>query len=197
MVKMDLWKPYRKAAVGEYGGARLLLSTGERKYTSLNMVNDRGLWLDHGKGLVRYYDEGNRYVLAKDINHDLLITIYEVNTGVALIIRISRDIVLSDWTKIEKVLGSWKGPNIEIRVLGFQNLDSWAPSIMEEIKRHVKGKLMEADLYGTDLRHIAFDLKTGVMYNLLLENRIYRAGELACKVTKEEFDKTRSDLALM
>ena len=62
-------------------------------------------------------------------------------------------------------------------------------------QRRVNGHFMEVDLFGTDTRHIALDLKTGVSYNLLLLNRLYRAGELACQVNKEAYDKMRSDLA--
>ena len=56
---------------------------------------------------------------------------------------------------------------------------------------------MEIDLFGTDKRHIALDLKTGTSYDLFLENRIYRPGELANSEKEEDFQRSVPPLSLV
>ena len=47
--------------------------------------------------------------------------------------------------------------------------------------------IFEADLFGSDRRNIAIDLKTGTSFNMLTENRLYKPGELANTTTEEQF----------
>jgi hypothetical protein len=52
-----------------------------------------------------------------------------------------------------------------------------------------KMKLVEVDIFGTNTRHIAIDAKLGTSYNILMEDRLYRAGELVNNLTMENFEK--------
>ena len=57
-----------------------------------------------------------------------------------------------------------------------------------------KSSLMETDLFGEETRHIVFDMKLGMSFNLLLLNRIYKQYELLNMTTKPEFDLRKSEL---
>jgi hypothetical protein len=195
---IDLWPAYRKAAIDQYYSKPMLLSTGERKHTSLNMIKDRSRELEPARMLAQAYSDGTRYILAQDLTFDMVVSVYDVNSRSMIAARVSREPKLKDWEAMAKRLSTLKKPNLEVRIIGLQNGSSEMTQIIEELHRHVEsGRLMEMDLFGTGIRHIAFDIKTGVSYNVLLLNRLYRAGELATQIGKDEFDKTRLDLVLV
>ncbi len=173
----------------------MLLVTGERKFTSINMIKDRAIEVEQDRSVIHSYNKGSiRYIIAKDLTFDFFISVYDVNSNTAFAARITRELKEADWLKVTKRIASWKNSNVEIRAFGFQNGSNELPHIVDEFHRYVKvGRIMEVDLYGTDVRHIAIDLKTGVSYNVFMLNRIYRAGELANQIKKDDFDKGRSD----
>lgn len=194
---MDLWPSYQKMAVGYYNTNRLLLNTGDRHDTSLNMVRDRALELPPSMAVSLAYDGGKRrYIIARDITHDLLVSVYDVNLKRIFVARFTRIPKPGDWEVIIKRIKGWKNSNLEIRAIGFQIGSAELLGILNSLRERIGGKFMEIDLFGGDIRHIALDLKTGVSYNLLLLNRIYRPGELACQIKKEEYDLKRSDLVI-
>ena len=53
-----------------------------------------------------------------------------------------------------------------------------------------KIRLVEIDLFGENTRHIAIDTKLGTSFNVLMEDRLYRPGELVNSMTVENFERT-------
>jgi hypothetical protein len=50
-------------------------------------------------------------------------------------------------------------------------------------------QLVEVDLFGDETRDIAFDTKLGTSHNVLIYDRLYRAGELKNGMTMEQFER--------
>ncbi|MCL4404741.1 hypothetical protein M1583_02000, partial [Candidatus Marsarchaeota archaeon] len=50
--------------------------------------------------------------------------------------------------------------------------------------------LVEADLFGNEVRHIAFDAKQGMSFNVLVNNMNYKPGELVNKMTIDQFERS-------
>ena len=91
---------------------------------------------------------------------------------------------------IEKELRKLKPANIEVRLIGLQNGDN--PLRLNETVDFIKKMklpVFEADLFGGDTRHICIDIKTGVSFDVLISNRLYKPGELTNKVTREQFER--------
>ncbi len=125
-----------------------------------------------------------RYIAQTDITDELLISLYEVSTMSLCVARFSAwDMKLS--ATLDKFMAQFKNPkerNFEARIIGLQNGQRY--DTLHDVLRFVASKklpLVEVDLFGSNMRHIAFDAKTGMSYNMLLENRLYRPGELANK----------------
>ena len=60
-----------------------------------------------------------------------------------------------------------------------------------------KNSLVEVDLFGNEVRHVAIDLKTGLSYNVLIKNIIYKPGELINNLSFDDFSKNVSRLKLV
>lgn len=194
---MDLWNSYQKKAFGYYNTSRMLLNTGDRHDTSLNMVQNRSYELAPSTGTWQAYDRGRkRYVLAKDITHDLLVSIYDVNSRRMFAARFTKMPGQIDWEGITIRLRALRNSNIEIRAIGFQNGSTELLNALRYLREFVKGKFIEIDLFGGDTRHIAIDMKTGATYNLLVLNRLYRPGELVCDESEDEYKPKRSNLVV-
>lgn len=191
---MDFWDAYKKMAVGDFFLSQITLSTNERQHTSLNMVQSKSVELTSSTSIMHTYRDSRRYIIAREVTYDLCVSVYDVNKRTMMASRFTRMPKTTDWARLVQRVNSWKSSNVEIRTIGFQNKVEELPNIIDGFKDKINGKFMEIDLFGSNIRHIVFDMKTGVSYNLLLLNRIYRAGELACQMTKEEYDKSRSDL---
>ena len=82
-------------------------------------------------------------------------------------------------------------PNVEARIMGLQNGEDHAflGGLLGFLSKQGI-RLIEADLFGEETRHVAIDLKTGASYNVLLEDRHYRAGELVNRMTIDDFART-------
>ena len=161
---------------------------------SIGRIKDKSVALNINSVVSQHYEENKRYVLAEDVTFDLLLSIYDVNSGSILAARITRTPDAPELKKIYSLLRSVKTPNFEFRLIGLQNGYTAGLDVAEQIKKRLKGIFVEFDLFGADTRHVAIDTKTGVPYSLLLLNRIYRAGELACNTKKEDFEKKISGL---
>ncbi len=187
---MDLF-PYYSAQTATMGEARMDLNTGERQHASIAQIEPRSVSLLRGHGISLKYAEENRYVLAKSITFDLLISIYDVNSRSAVVVRPAKPIDRKELSIIEKRINRIKNPNLEIRAIGLQNgWRGYAKSLNDIYKAsRSKGHCMEVDLFGNEKRHIALDLKTGLSYNLFLENRIYRPGELINDEKETDFQQ--------
>lgn len=132
-----------------------------------------------------------RYASALRMSYDLLISVFNVNTRDSLICRTFR-FDASAKSFIDKHLESMekKRPNIEVRLIGMQSGQEY--SYLYEIAELISSKklpLVEVDLFGGELRHIAMDTKLGMSFNVLLDNRLYRAGELKNTMTTEQFER--------
>ena len=49
--------------------------------------------------------------------------------------------------------------------------------------------IFEADLFGNSTRHIAIDIYSGMSFNVLLEDKLYKPGELVNNMTREQFER--------
>ncbi len=139
-----------------------------------------------------YKDTDQRYIAATSLAYDLLMSIYDVNTRSITVARFM-DFTKEISTMLDRFIKSQKRPNFELRVIGMQNGQATNPlyGISEFMARN-KLRLFEADLFGKELRHIAIDIYSGMSYNILLLDRIYKPGELANSMTMEQFERSLS-----
>lgn len=145
--------------------------------------------------ITRYDSElAPRYAAALDTSYDMLLSIFDVNARNTIIFRtFGPDQTLRG--SIDKYLLPLRrgGPNVEVRIIGMQNGEEY--SHLYEIAELLNSKglpLLEVDLFGTETRHIAFDTKLGMSFNVLVNDRLYRPGELANNLTLEQFEKSIS-----
>lgn len=174
---MDLLSPYNKAKEDGFGTKRLLLSTGQRWNASLGHIEERSAEVKTGDLVMKDYQEANRYLIAREIVSDLLLSFYNVNDRSAALIRTNSAPSKEMVSKIKGFFARRK-TNIEIRAIGLQNGGQNLAAVIDPIAKQIGGHFIEIDLFGQEVRHIAIDLKTGQSYNVLLLNRIYRPGEL-------------------
>ncbi|MGC8586414.1 MAG: hypothetical protein ACP5K5_02625 [Candidatus Micrarchaeia archaeon] len=176
-----------------FGKERYILCYKERPNISRNKLDEfaESVYLDVGSSLaIKYSKLPPRYISALDITYDLLVSIYEINAATLFTIRYS---LLSgiDKQALLKFVKGQKNANFEARVIGMQNNeDTEMLGNLSAFLRMLKIPIVEVDLFGNDIRHIAIDSKTGMSFNILKENRIYRPGELANKLTYEQFQQS-------
>ena len=193
---MDFWKSFGDAMDLGLGEERLFLGTGERKNASLNAIRRFSRDLDMNEAFVQRHDPHRRYIIAIGITHDFLLCAYNVDNGDVFAARISRLPDKKGWRFLNSKLAGMKARNLELRIIGLQNSGTdVVGGLQAELK--VRGRLVEADLFGINMRNIAIDTKTGMTYNMLLLNRIYRAGELANTVSKEDFEVKLGELSFV
>ena len=192
---MDVWNSYKNLKGPGFGLGQLLLRSGERWNTSLGSIVDKSMDLGINNAVFQKYNESRRYIMIKDMTYDLMFTAYDINSRAVFAARITENIDERDWSRIVSLLRRIRNPNLEFRFIGLQNGYADCLGVADRAARRLRGRFAEFDLFGTSTRHIALDTKTGVPYDLLLLDRIYRAGELACQVKLEDFKKTISKLA--
>ena len=193
---MDFWKSFGDAMDLGLGEERLFLGTAERKNASLNAVRGFSRDLDINEAFVQRHDPHRRYIIAIGITHDFLLCAYNVDNGDVFAARISRLPDKKGWRFLNSKLAGMRARNLELRIIGLQNSGTdVVGGLQAELK--VRGRLVEADLFGINMRNIAIDTKTGMTYNMLLLNRIYRAGELANTVSKEDFEAKLGELSFV
>ncbi len=192
---MDLWKAYTKERLEvNFGSTQLLLNTGDRHNSSLAHYSDRSVEVKPNSSIYKTYSYESRYIRFSDITFDLLITFFDVNTSSIVAFRVSKEFTNSELSKIESIVRQMKSTNLECRVIGLQNTHLELVPNITHIHEKIPCKLAELDLFGKEQRNILVDTKTGMSYNLLMENRIYRPGELLTKVNYDDFEKTKSKL---
>jgi hypothetical protein len=192
---MDFWSIYEsRKNVSAFGKKQFLLNTGERYNTSLASVKESSLAIDMNVASYYQYTPGKRYVIAGTITFDLLVSFYDTNSRSAVMMRLTSPMRTMDILRTTSLLRRIRHPNIELRLIGLQNNDSSIAYSIKNIKKMSTGKLAEADLFGDQIRHVAIDMLTGKPYSLLLENRIYRPGELNNTSGEGDFQKNRSEL---
>ncbi len=137
-----------------------------------------------------YSDTDSRYISATSMTYDIFMSIYDVNTqsvAAARFLELTSDLN----TKFGKFIKSLRRPNLEVRLIGMQDAESALPlyGVADMIAQN-RLSVYEIDLFGKNIRHIAFDISSGMSYNVLMEDKIYKPGELASKMTYEQFEKS-------
>ena len=130
-----------------------------------------------------------RYIAATDLSYDLLFSMHDVNSRKSIVYRTFQEVGLLH-TAVKKDLAAFgRKANIEARIIGLQNGQEF--NMLKEISDFMAEhdiRLVEADLFGNSVRHVAIDTKLGMSLNILMENRIYRPGELVNNMTLENFE---------
>jgi hypothetical protein len=181
---------------------RVELNKTEYKQTSKERVHiskskidaySNALYLKVGKSERIHYnvESSKKYIAATNMTYDVIITIFDVNTQNAFAYRFFKydSLLKVNATAFITSLAKSK-PNLEGRIIGMQNNQDFYFVINEIIEFFISHniKIVEIDLFGTNTRHIALDTKLGQSYNVLLEDRLYRPGELANSMTIENFE---------
>ncbi len=146
-----------------------------------------------GSKEIHYKDETEcRYVAAPNLTYDSAVSAYDVNTRRLMVCRFFKyDRSIKD--KLMAFVRQLRRnkPNIEARMIGMQSNQEGFSSMLDGLSDLFIDngiKLVEVDLFGSDVRHVAFDAKLGTTYNILMEDRLYRPGELINKMTIENFE---------
>lgn len=168
-----------------------------RPHTSLSMVKENATEVSLNQAFFFPGKEGLRYIISREITFDLLLTIYEVNSHMGVFARISKPLEKEEIAKIKNMLLKIGKSNFEMRAIGLQNADSSLVKSVRELHDATKAELIEVDLFGNMKRHFALDTKTGMSYDLLLEDKAYRAEELINTQTPDEFKASASKLNFM
>ncbi len=142
---------------------------------------------------------GKRYLGFKSIVYDLIFTVYDVNSESAFVARLYKKDQGQHRRLMEKLgryLKSKNKPNFEARLIGLQDGEDYqyAEEIIKVLDKQ-KISFYEIDLFGSEVRHVAIDMRIGTTYNILLLNRVYRPGELANTLTEEQFSRNIGDQA--
>ncbi|MCL4381915.1 hypothetical protein M1614_02980 [Candidatus Marsarchaeota archaeon] len=165
-----------KLSQNDVNTAVLTLNFKDRPHISKSKMDENGSceYLEKEGVLQIRYDEkiGKRYIAAPNLTNDLLVSVYNINSGELFVARISN---FDAAKEIEKI----KGGNLEARMIGLQNNQNY--EIVKSLIKLFERKnipIMEADLFGNQIRHVAIDAHQGMSLNILLLDRIYRPGEL-------------------
>ncbi len=137
-----------------------------------------------------YKQTDQRYIAATQLTYDMIISLYDVNSGSVAVARFA-EFSTPLRTQLERFSASIKRPNFEFRIIGMQDGQSLEPLYgISEMITQCKLHLFEADLFGKQTRHIAIDRHSGMSYSILLNDRVYKPGELANTMTLEQFQRS-------
>lgn len=172
------------------GSARSTISFKARPNMSLSKLTEGGNAVEIRNGEIKRIDykgwHGERFLFARALKSEILLVLYEVNNSRLLAYRgsvLNYNHVAAIRAEARKMLSA--KPNLEARMIGGQDDDgiTYARDVLN-LTKDVKAKLMESDLFGKEFRHVAVDSRFGMTYNVLLEDRPYRAGELMVQNAK-------------
>lgn len=166
------------------GESRIHISSKDRPNMSLSKLQEGNNNIEIKSGEVKRLDyeswHNARFLFAKGIESDALLTFFEVNNSKLVAFRgldLDYKSAAAIRSEVRKILSP--KPNLESRIIGFSNgTNIQYLRDMLNLSRELKAKLVESDTFGNELRHVAIDSRFGISYNVLLENRPYRAGEL-------------------
>ncbi len=194
-VKMDFWRVFDKESLNaDFGSKQILLNTGARHNLSLKMIQDRSINLANGEGVFKKYSYDKRYLLASNLSFDMLVTAFDVNTSTIIAFRSQCALQTKEARQILQKISSIKNPNLELRAIGLQNNSKEALSMIYGLRNADGNTLVEIDIFGDSIRHIVIDTKTGMPYNLLQLNRIYRPGELLNQMKQDTVPQSATGL---
>ena len=193
---MDYWNAKNSETLRKgFGMQRMVLSSKSsvvalnRPHTSLSMLNGRAREIARSTAFAQGFElSGTRYVLAKDLTYELFVSLYDVNSGAGIFLRPTYPLDSGDIKKLRSMILKLKKPNLEIRTIGMQSGDASLMKVVDELHNALKVDMIEMDFFGNTVRHIAVDLKTGMSYDVLLLDRIYRAEELLTTEKRNEFE---------
>lgn len=182
-----------------FGSAPYLKNYKERQNVSkVDLDSDKGcVYLEVGDVYTGIYSQlASEYVAATNLTYGLFFTVFDVNTTALFATRFYRfDPKLLDMVR------AWQRKipapsNLEARVIGMQNGEP-KPALERLILFIRKGKFRfsEVNLFGEEVRHVAIDTKRGSTYDILMESRQYRPGELKNTMTAEQYERTLKPLA--
>lgn len=183
----------------EFGSSPYLKNYKERQNVSkVDLDSDKGCrYLSDGEVYTGTYSAtAPEYIAATNLTYDLFFSLFDVNTGAMFATRYYRFN-----PKLPEKVRAWlaKAPqpaNIEARVIGMQTGELKMPIERTIVyMRKTKFRLVEIDLFGSDARHVAIEAKRGVTFDVLVESRPYKPGELRNTMTVEQFERTLKPLA--
>ena len=202
---MDYWDVKNTETLKDnFSKQRLILSSKtsitslNRPHTSLVVVAERARELNRNQAFFQQIDEPNlRYIIAKNVTYELFVSIYNVNSGGAIVLRPTWPLDSREVQKIKDTIRKFDRPNLEMRFMGMQNGDASLMKVVDELHNEIKADMIEMDFFGKSARHIALDLKTGMSYDVLLFDREYRAEELVTSEKPEDFKRNISKISFV
>jgi hypothetical protein len=175
--------------------SRYVITSKGRPHVSKSKIDtySNAIYLNLGESKTIIYSDRSdeRYLATLNITYDILVSIFDVNTGKLFVYRTYK---LDNAVKetIKKYIESMKKhkPNFEARIIGFQNNQDFYLPIRELLSIFMLSgiEVVEVDLFGNEIRNISIDIKLGSTYNLLTNDRAYRPGELENNMTLENFE---------
>ncbi len=187
MIKMSFEKIFKSDIINKKINNRYLQTYKERPHISKYRLetNENSNYINiNEKILINYSTKLSKtYIAAINIVNDLFVTLYSINSRNMFVFRLDLNNNNNNIKEFEQYLNKNKHNNLELRLFGFQNADINNNAFMvlnklADIAIKYAIPISEIDLFGNEIRHIAIDLKIGSTFNILLENRLYRPGEL-------------------
>ena len=205
---MDFWSYFKSISAGEkfsdekitLGSVKSTYLPSERVNTSIALISDFLKEIKIGNIISEKNNFNTRYIYAYNLTYDALVSIYSVSKESGVFFRAALPLNKEEVRVIKKLYGRLKERNTEIRIIGMQNKQANAKEFVKSIlflEKLGKSSLVEVDLFGNEVRHIAIDLKTGLSYNVLIKNIIYKPGDLLNNLSFDEFSKNVSRLKLV
>ena len=177
----------------DFGKQQYLRTFKKRPHVSKSKIDAYGnvFYLNPGGSYMQmgYNDLKTRYVASAQLTYDTMLSVYDVNSrslAAARFLDFTPNIAL----QLRKFLKSISRPNFEARILGLQdNQERYLPHPAVDFLVKNRLKVYEADLFGRSVRHIAIDIHTGMSYDILMQDRLYKPGELSNAMTFDQFEK--------
>ncbi len=177
----------------EFGTARYTRAFKKRPHVSRSKIdsfsNSIYLNVPQSYSIMDFDSIKLRYIACVSLVYDIMMSIYDVNSR-SLIAARFLDLTPQIENQFSKFIKSLKRPNLELRVIGLQ--DGQEHDTLRKLVNFIKKEklqLYEIDLFGKEIRNIAIDAYTGMSFNILLEDRVYKPGELTNSMTREQFEK--------
>jgi hypothetical protein len=205
---MDFWSYFKSISAGEkfsdekitLGSVKSTYLPSERANTSIALISDFLKEIKIGNIIFEKNNFNTRYIYAYNLTYDVLASIYSVSKESGVFFRAALPLNKEEARVIKKLYSRLKERNTEIRIIGMQNKQANAKEFVKSLlflEKLGKSSLVEVDLFGNEVRHIAIDLKTGLSYNVLIKNIIYKPGDLLNNLSFDEFSKNVSRLKLI
>jgi len=205
---MDFWGYFKSISAREkfyeekitLGSVKSTYLPSERVNTSIALISDFLKEIKIGNIIFEKNNFNTRYIYANNLTYDILVSIYSVSNESGIFFRTALPLNKDEAKIIKRLYSRIKDRNIEVRIIGMQNKQANAKDLVNSLlflEKIGKNSLVEVDLFGNEVRHVAIDLKTGLSYNVLIKNIIYKPGELINNLSFDDFSKNVSRLKLV